>query len=140
MVFINPNRGESELEIGGKERKLVIDFNVLAQIEQATGVSFLYDPDDEKKREDMDRRSSTIDFVLKAVAASLSNEKRSVNPNTVGLWFSAEPDKIAAATKSLKEALHRFFAALSASKKKDTGEEETSKTTAGEDGTSGGPS
>jgi hypothetical protein len=140
MVFINPNRGEAEIELGGRERKLVIDFNVLAEIEQATGVSFLYDPEDTKKREEIDRKSSTIDFVRKAVAAALSNDKRTVSPTSVGLWFSAEPTKISAATRALKNALHGFFAALEASKKKDGKEEEPTETTADEGGTSDGRS
>jgi hypothetical protein len=136
MVFANPHRGEAELEIGGKDRKLVIDFNVLAEIEEATGVTFLYDPDDAKKREEIDRKSSTINFVRKAIAASLSNDKRTVRPDTVGLWFSAEPSKIAEATLALKNALQSFFTALADSKKKEAPKAET----LGEDGVLDGPS
>jgi hypothetical protein len=140
MVFINPHRGEAELDIGGKERKLIIDFNVLAEIEQATGVSFLYDPEDAKKREEIDRKSSTIDFVRKAVAAALSDDKRTVRASTVGLWFSAEPMKIAKATIALKNALQSFFSGLALDKEKSPTEEAPEKTIAGEDGASDGQS
>jgi hypothetical protein len=112
MVFINPNRGEAELEIGGKERKLVVDMNTLAVIEKATGAKFFFDPEDAERREEFERKSDGIDFMRQALAAALSHSNRTVSPEMVGRWLSADMDLAVTSKRAFTSALNSFFAAL----------------------------
>lgn len=133
----NALRGQAELELGGKDRVLQVDFNTLAMIEESTGVTFIYDTEDAEKRAEFERKSSTLSFVRKAVAAALSSDKRVVSPSQVGVWFSEDPGKIVEATRAFKNATQSFFEALAARDKRRPTAEVPAKTQ-GEGGTSDG--
>lgn len=139
MVFVNPHKGQAALEIGGEERLLVINMNVIAQIEEATGVRLIdFDAKDDAKKEELERQTSGINFLRHAIAACLSNKQRTVRPETVGLWLSESIDKLIEAKQSFTKALDSFFSALIAEhKKKHPPTEEAPKTEAATPGGGG---
>jgi len=110
MVYVNPHRGEAELDLGGRTRVLKIDFNALARIEQSLGVSFLLGSSEQQEK--LEHVLSTVNGVRVAVAEGLSTERQRVDPNKVGEWMS-EPGKLLAASEAVGKALSRFFSGLS---------------------------
>lgn len=118
MSFANPHRGECALEIGGRERVLVMNYNTLARIEQEAGVSYLFDPEDLDAQKALESKMRSVTFVRIAVAAALSYDRRVVRPEQVGEWLS-EPGKLVEAFNATSTALSRFFAGIAAAKKQD---------------------
>jgi len=98
----NPHRGQAEVELGGRRLTLTIDYNKLAEIEEATGVSFMAGGDDLKAK------VSTVRFVRDAVAIACSTRGRAITPSQVGDWLS-ETGKIIEAGIAVNTAIARFF-------------------------------
>jgi predicted transcriptional regulator len=97
----NPHRGEAPLELGGKQYVLRIDFNAVADIQDATGIDL------ENLAEELDRKS--LPFLRAALAAGLSREHKRVSVWQAGRLIGANMDRLGDIGQAIATALIRYF-------------------------------
>lgn len=92
-----------DLEIGGQVRRLWYDYNVLCEIEDATGVD-LFDP---QQRKEFLAKGNTPKALRLFVWACLYEESPRPTLIEVGRWVAEDHQRIAAAIATLQKAGHQ---------------------------------
>ena len=98
----NAHRGEIELELGGKMRRLVPKFTALAEVEQATGMSL------QAAGTMIAMQQANADLYVQVVLAGLrAAGDRDVEYNDVGQWIMD-----AGGIAAIQDAVTDFFAGI----------------------------
>lgn len=96
----NPHRGEVDLNLGGTNYRVRIDFNAMAEIQDATGISLM----DRQQAE-----SKGFVFLRAALAAGLSHDGVRYTPQRAGDLIGEHMSELVAITQAVTKAINLFL-------------------------------
>lgn len=89
--------GIADVELGGKTRKLMYDFNALCELERLTGVNMT----------DLQEKEMNLSFIRAALKAGLMKQHKKISEAQVGTWMEVEDMEAYGA--AISECLQGFF-------------------------------